>query len=92
MGEIHTAANAGPGLAESGTFGQQEILEQAVTKLVLLGKQVGVSADQMIQLLESGLTVVELVEYLAAPERPVPLRLRSDPAVFGRLPPIQSDS
>ncbi len=66
MGEVYPAANAGPDLAESLTFVQHEVLERAVAKLVLLGKRVGVSADQMILLLESGLTVVELVEYLAA--------------------------
>jgi hypothetical protein len=66
MGEVHTAANAGPDLVESLTFVQQEVLERAVAKLVLLGKQVGVSVDQMILSLESGLTVAELVAYLAA--------------------------
>ncbi len=65
MEEVHPAANAGPDLVESPTYAQPEVLEQAVAKLVLLGKQVGVSADQMIQLLESGFTVAELVVYLA---------------------------
>ncbi len=64
MEEVHPAANAD--LVESPTYAQPEILEQAIAKLVLLGKQVGVSADQMIQLLESGFTVGELVVYLAA--------------------------
>jgi hypothetical protein len=65
MGEVHTAANAGPDLAESPNYAQQEVLEQAIAKLILLGKQVGVSADRMIQMLESGFTVAELVVYLA---------------------------
>ncbi len=66
MEEVYSAANAGPDLAESLTFGQQEALERAIAKLLLLGKQVGVSADEMILRLESGLTVVELVEYLVS--------------------------
>jgi hypothetical protein len=66
MEEAYSAGNSGPVVAESQTFAEQEVLERAIAKLVLLGKQVGVSADQMILLLESGLTVVELVECLAA--------------------------
>ena len=52
--------------AEPLTLEQKEALQRAVAKVVRLGAQVGVSADQMIQLLESGLTVGELLEYLAA--------------------------
>ena len=44
---------------------QNVVLERAVAKVVLLGEQVGVSTDQMILLLNSGLTVGELLEYLA---------------------------
>jgi hypothetical protein len=65
MGEAHPAANAGPDLVQSPTYAQPEVLERAIGKLVLLGKQVDVSADQMIQLLESGLTVAELVVHVA---------------------------
>ena len=64
MEEVHSA-NAGPDLVESPTYAQPEILERAIAKLVLLGKQVDVSADQMVQLLESGLTVAELVVHVA---------------------------
>lgn len=45
---------------------QKEALQRAVAKIVALGEQVGVSADQMIDLLDSGLTVGELLEVLAA--------------------------
>jgi hypothetical protein len=48
------------------TLTQKEALQRAVAKIVGLGAQVGVSADQMILLLESGLTVGELLEFLAA--------------------------
>ena len=65
MGQVYSFANSGPDLAEPLTFGQQAVLERAIGKMVLLGKQVGVNPDQMILLLESGLTVVELLEYLA---------------------------
>jgi hypothetical protein len=47
------------------TLAQKEALRRAVVKVVALGAQVGVSADQMIELLKSGLTVRELLEYLA---------------------------
>jgi len=43
---------------------QQEVLKRAVAKMVMLGEQVGVSMDHMILLLDSGLTVRELLEYL----------------------------
>jgi hypothetical protein len=66
MREVYPTADVAPDLAESLTSAQREVLERAVAKIVLLGNQVGVSADQMILLLDSGLTVGELLEYLAA--------------------------
>ena len=66
MEEAYYPASCDTNAAESATFAEQVVLERAITKLVLLGKQVDVSADQMIGLLNSGLTVAELVEYLAA--------------------------
>jgi hypothetical protein len=48
---------------------QRQVLERAVGKLVLIGERVGVTADDMILLLQSGLTVRELLDYLAACER-----------------------
>jgi len=48
------------------SFAQKEALQSAVAKIVAFGAQVGVSTDQMIQLLQSGLTVGELLEVLAA--------------------------
>ena len=53
-------------IADPLTLEQKEALQRAVAKVVALGAQVGVSADQMILLLESGLTVGELLDYLAA--------------------------
>jgi hypothetical protein len=64
--ELHLIAALSHNLAESLTVTQKEALQRAVTKIVALGAQVGVNADQMILLLESGLTVGELLEYLAA--------------------------
>ena len=46
-----------PALADS------EVLKRAIAKIVVMGEQVGVSADQMILLLKSGLTVSELLGY-----------------------------
>ncbi len=48
------------------TAAQKDTLQRAVAKIVALGAKTGVSADQMIRLLESGLTVGQLLEYLAA--------------------------
>lgn len=53
------------GVPERLTFSQRRVLERALAKVVLLGEEVGVSIDEMILLLGSGLTVGELVEYLA---------------------------
>ncbi len=64
--ELHLIAALTNNLAEPLIVAQKEALQHAVTKIVALGAQVGVSADQMILLLESGLTVGELLEYLAA--------------------------
>jgi hypothetical protein len=43
---------------------QQEVLRRAVAKVVELGRRRGVDTEQMIQMLESGLTVTGLLEYL----------------------------
>jgi len=51
---------------ESLTLAQRQALERAVAKVVALGGQVGVSPDQMILLLRSGLTVGDLLACLAA--------------------------
>lgn len=66
MGDVNPAQTGAPDVVESLTCADQMALESAIAKLVLLGQQVGVDAGQMIALLESGLSVVELVEYLAS--------------------------
>jgi hypothetical protein len=66
MSQADLFASTDPDLTQPLTCEQKEVLERAVAKIVLLGAQVGVSADQMILLLESGLTVGELIEYLVA--------------------------
>jgi len=53
----------------SSTCEQQKVLRSAVAKVVRLAEQVGVGPDQMIQLLEEGLTVRELLEYLVSRRR-----------------------
>ena len=55
---------------------QQEVLRRAVAKVVALGEQVGVSPDQMILLLDAGMTVKELLEFL--------VNRKTDPAKHGR--------
>ena len=69
MGQVHPFENSTPDLLDSLSVGHQGVLERAVGKLVVLGQQVGVSTDQMIQLLESGLCVAELLEYLVVRNR-----------------------
>ena len=64
--ELDLSAAMSGDLTEPLSLAQQESLQRAVAKVVALGAQVGVSADQMIELLQSGLTVGELLEYLAA--------------------------
>jgi hypothetical protein len=58
------ALNHSPG--EPLTLEQKETLQRAVAKVVAVAAQLGVSADHMILLLQSGMTVGELLEYLAA--------------------------
>jgi len=48
-----TAAASG-NFAESLTIAQKEALQCAVAKIVAFGAQVGVSAEEMIQMLQSG--------------------------------------
>ncbi len=50
---------------DSLTPAQKEALQCAVAKIVALGEQSGVGPEQMIELLKSGLTVGELLEYLS---------------------------
>jgi hypothetical protein len=56
--------NTDPDVFTSLTLAERQVLERAVAKFVLLGEHAGVSVDQMILLLGSGLTVAELVEYV----------------------------
>ena len=64
--DLNLLAATSPDPGASLTPAQQEALQRAVAKIVALGAQTGVSPDQMIQLLKSGLTVGELLEYLAS--------------------------
>jgi hypothetical protein len=64
--QLHLVAALSNNLTEPLTVSQNEALQRAVTKIVALGALAGLNADQMILLLESGLTVGELLEYLAA--------------------------
>lgn len=64
--DFFTDAEADPDLPQSLTCSQQVILERAVAKVILLGIQAGVTVDQMILWLESGMTVRDLLDYLGA--------------------------
>ena len=65
MGHLYSISNFRQEFEDRRTLNQKELLERAIAKLVLIGEEVGVSAGQMIELLESGLTVGELLAYLA---------------------------
>lgn len=68
MAEMRSASN---GIDSSGplTRNQQEVLRRAVAKVVLFGERVGVSSDEMICLLEGGLTMKELLNYLVSRQK-----------------------
>jgi hypothetical protein len=56
----------------------RESLVIAISKLAVAGEQAGFSVEQMIQLLDSGLTVERLIELIAWRfERPMPLSASS---------------
>jgi hypothetical protein len=64
--EQHSLVTVRHGRVEPLTAAEEETLRHAVAKVVELGAQAGVTADEMIYLLDSGLNVAELLEYLAA--------------------------
>lgn len=64
MTDLRFFVNASSDSSDQVSLEQREVLERALAKIVLLGARVGVSTDQMIALLESGMTVRQLVEYL----------------------------
>ena len=64
--ELDLSAALSCDLAEPLTPAQKRALERSVAKIVVLGAQVGVSKDQMIELLKSGLSVGGLLDYLSA--------------------------
>ena len=43
---------------------RNEVLERAVEKMVWLGARAGIDADQMIEMLDSGMTAEELLQYV----------------------------
>jgi hypothetical protein len=79
MSNVHSISEFHPRSAEPLTFAQQTVLERAVAKIVLLGELVGVSADQMILLLDSGLTVGELLDYLGVRTRQAEVVMKRGP-------------
>ena len=67
-----------PGIdSPHGVVQRQDVLRRALAKVVVLGQEVGVSTDQMIALLEAGLTVEELLEHL--------VRRRCHPQKYGSI-------
>jgi hypothetical protein len=64
--EQHSLAASSHSPVEPLTTAQEETLRRAVAKVVELGAQTGVTTDEMIHLLDSGLNVGELLDYLAA--------------------------
>ena len=64
--EIHPMAATNRDRDERLSLEQKQILQSAVAKIVAYGDFVGVSANQMAEMLRSGFTVRELLDYLAA--------------------------
>ena len=53
-------------MPEPMTESDTKLLERAVEKLVLYGEQVGVTPEEMISLLDSGVSIRELLAFLVA--------------------------
>jgi hypothetical protein len=66
MTEMKLVRRSNHDSSETLTHEQHEVLRGALAKIVVLGEQVGVTADQMIALLDAGLTVRELLEVLVS--------------------------
>jgi|SRR5271166_6523434 len=64
MTKLHFAAGANPDPPDPDSPRPGEVLARAVAKVVQVGAKVGVTADQMIALLDAGMTVEELLEYV----------------------------
>jgi hypothetical protein len=64
--ETQLTAAASGNFGESLTLAQKEALPCAVAKIVAFGAPVGVNAEPMIQMLQAGLTVGELLQYWAS--------------------------
>ena len=64
--EQHLLEAASHNQFESLTAAQKETLRQAVAKVVGIAAEKGITIEKMIELLRSGLTVSELLKYLAA--------------------------
>ncbi len=64
MRDLRPVPAGQPDAPDSLSVEDKQTLERAVAKILVLGDQVGVSADEMIHLLQGGLTVRELLEYL----------------------------
>lgn len=76
MTELRFISNATCDSSDPLTLQQRELLEGALAKIVMLGEQVGVTPDQMIKLLNAGMTVEELLEYLVTRAKELDLRER----------------
>lgn len=72
MTKIHLVARASCDSPDSDSHQPSTALERAVAKIILLGATVGVSADLMIGLLDAGMTVEELLEYVLSLPRNLP--------------------
>jgi hypothetical protein len=64
MTDIRFMSNASCDSSDPATIAQREVLERALAKLVRVGARAGVSTDDMIALLDSGMSVRELLEYV----------------------------
>ena len=66
MGAIRNIESARGAIPGPLTAREEEVLQLAIEKVVALGEEVGIGADQMILLLNAGLTVKELLELIVS--------------------------
>jgi len=64
MTKLHFASRASCDSSDPDSRQPNEALERAIAKMVQVGARAGVSTDQMIDLLDAGMTVEELLEYV----------------------------
>ncbi|MFZ0687713.1 MAG: hypothetical protein WAM89_19375 [Terriglobales bacterium] len=67
--ELNLTGNGSVDSADSLSAAQREALQRGVAKIVEMGAELGLSPERMIALLQGGLSVPDLLEYLGSGSR-----------------------